>query len=228
MEERDGGNVSIRCNSRLIVAVVCVTLGLSACGRDGESKVSENSRAATPLGKACDGVFDEESVAEISGDLGSGGVYEPSNDASYPGSPAEVGKILNKGMKDSRAVSICQFSKKDRGGIVLDISAEWSPDAFATKKLDVEPSMTTDSVVFELKAARYPNSNLYVACERPDLVEAGTNMLPLKFVISGNVSLSARVRAKSLQAAAAKTLFSLQCRNKVVFIDPPKGQPRLK
>ncbi|MEU4497509.1 hypothetical protein AB0F96_29685 [Streptomyces sp. NPDC023998] len=206
--------------SPAVVLLACLLLASTACG--GSDKGPEKPKVAlTPLSRACGGIFDKETVAEVLGrPRGSG--LEPGATAKLAvDRAAEVGRFLGEEMDWSRGSrSTCFVDGASGGSAEIDIQFGWWAGPFSEK--GAEPGKTA---VFETYAG---SLELLVDCRRTDLAESGKKGAILRGVITDRVGLSSNASAKLLIASAKKVAEGLKCENQLTFPDPPARQKGLK
>lgn len=216
-----------------VAAVVCLAVGLTACGGgggggdEGESSGRATGKGVDSAGKltswsrACDGIFDAETVAVLKKGTHAGGGYELPGDGGAKRAVAEAGRKLGEGMDSSAlSTSVCQI-EDERGRRLLDISFKWHWLMFPAKEAEAGRS-----VMYEVSE---PRTFVLVDCRRPDLAEPGRPMRALRGITEDQMGLglNERERVKALYASAAKVLATLDCQNKVTFPAPPKTIPGL-
>lgn len=209
--------------SPAVVLLACVLLASSACsgGNEEPEKKSKPSVALTPLNRACGGIFDKETVAEVLGrprgkSLERGAQAELGVDKA-----AEVGRFLGEDMDWSRSSkSTCFVDGESGGSAEIDIYFGWWPGPFSK-----EGAKPGKSAVFQVDES---GSSLLVDCRRADLAESGKKGATLRGVITDRVGLTSHASAKLLIASAKKVAEGLKCENELAFPDPPELQKGLK
>ncbi|MEU9013114.1 hypothetical protein AB0D12_25810 [Streptomyces sp. NPDC048479] len=195
----------------------------TACsGSDEEpEKKPKHSAALTALSRACGGIFDKETVAEVLArpkgkSLERGAQVEGAVDGA-----ADAGRFLGEEMDWSRpSKSTCFVDGESGGSAEIDITFGWWPGPLPPK--DAKPG---ESAVF---VAKEGSSELLVDCRRTDLAESGKKGAILRGVITDRVGLSSNASAKLLIASARKVAEGLKCENQLTFPDPPERQKGLK
>ncbi|MFF0060724.1 hypothetical protein ACFYRC_04080 [Streptomyces sp. NPDC005279] len=209
--------------SPAVILLACVLLASSACSGSGEEpeKKSKPAVALTPLNRACGGILDKETVAEML-DRPRGKKLERGAQAELAvDKAAEVGRYLGEEMDWSRhSKSTCFIDDESGGSAEIDIYFGWWPGPLPPK--DAKPG---ESAVF---VAKEGSSELLVDCRRTDLVESGKKGAILRGVITDRVGLSSNASAKLLIASARKVAEGLNCENQLTFPDPPERQKGLK
>lgn len=206
-----------------VVLLACVLLASSACSGSGKEpeKKSRPSVALMPLSRACGGIFDKETVAEVLGTLRGKGLKQGAQVEGAVDRAAEVGRFLGEEMDSTGPTKTTCFVDGESGGAAeIQIYFSWWPGPFSRN--GPQPGK---SAVFEADESM---PFLFVDCRRPDLVKPEKKPAVLRGTIVDRVGLSSNASAKLLIASAKKVAEGLKCENQLTFPDPPARQKGLK
>ncbi|MGI5398643.1 hypothetical protein ACQEVG_04120 [Streptomyces sp. CA-135486] len=200
--------------------LACLLLASTACG--GSDKGPEKPKVAlTPLSRACGGIFDKETLAEVLGTLRGKGLKQGAQVAGAVDRGAEVGRFLGEEMDSTGPTKTTCFVDGESGGAAeIQIYFSWWPGPFSRNG-----PQRGKSAVFE---ADENMPFLFVDCRRPDLVKPGKKPAVLRGTIVDRLGLSSNASAKLLIASARKVAEGLKCENQLTFPDPPERQKGLK